>query len=60
MKFEWKTIFSEAGAGCSSRTIRAKVHGGWIVITTSHMDFRIVQSSVFVPDPKHDWEVEEV
>ena len=61
MKFEWE----ELGDNYSKR---AKVHGGWIVVhytdvvhETEHQgmaggwDWR--SSMVFVPDPKHEWEL---
>jgi len=33
---------------------RAKVPGGWIVITQFHLGTGL--GSVFLPDPKHEWD----
>ena len=60
MKFEWETILSEGDVTWASRTVRARVYGGWIVMTTSTLNYQLSQSSIFVPDPKHKWEVDVV
>ena len=64
MKFEWEDIFftaeNEAYGSGGARTIRGKVPGGWIVDHLVWNDDKEVQSqsSVFVPDPNHEWEID--
>lgn len=61
MKFEWEKICSHGDMA----TMRARVFGGWIVRTvcwtkewTANVMRGVAESSVFVPDPKHEWEIE--
>lgn len=62
MKFEWETLissdpdFSTGGHG----TERAKVFGGWVLKHMCWCNEEHVQSesSVFIPDPDHKWELE--
>jgi hypothetical protein len=56
--FEWEKI----NKNLISYTYRAKVIGGWIVNNfsydqTKEQTLPISESTVFVPDPKHEWEV---
>jgi hypothetical protein len=64
MKFEWEILrefMSNNFATAGSNNTRAKVFGGWIVRTFCWDEKYNMQSesSVFVPDAKHEWEVTE-
>jgi hypothetical protein len=48
LKFEWERVASRVCA------CRAKVIGGWIVHLYEDRD-----GYLFIPDPKHEWEIEE-
>jgi len=37
-------------------TWRAKVPGGWLVLTTMPTSDGTVQSTTFYPDPEHGWD----
>jgi hypothetical protein len=37
-------------------TWRAKVPGGWLVLTTLPYNSGIAQSTTFYPDPAHEWD----
>ncbi len=37
-------------------TWRAKVPGGWLVLTTMATNEAFVQSTTFCPDPAHEWD----
>lgn len=50
IKFEWETITEYPP------TYRAKVFGGWKV--TSVNSSSQTETSIFVPDPNHEWEIE--
>ena len=52
MKFEWVIIHYIKSIGWT--TYRAKVFGGWLVSNC----FDDNNSMVFIPDQKHEWEVE--
>lgn len=60
MKFEWEQI----NISKNSASERVKVINGWIVRmvswshTESHTSFS--ESSVFIPDAKHEWEIDRV
>lgn len=65
MKFEWETLNSYNGNSEGESIRRVKVFGGWIVRNNT-ISYRLIgqqttlsESMVFVPDPNHDWEVEE-
>lgn len=47
LEFSWEVI--------DAQTLRAKVVGGWLVRFHSHTG---VVAMTFVPDPKHQWEVD--
>lgn len=49
IKFEWEQI------GIYENDQRAKVIGGWLVTTNNNRQNIVI---VFVPDPKHKWEIE--
>ena len=50
---KWEVITNDQYAGCD----RLKIHGGWLVVSWSTaLDNECL---VFVPDPKHEWELEE-
>ena len=36
---------------------RAKVFGGWIVKSSRDVYNAVSESMVFIPDPKHEWEM---
>lgn len=63
IKFEWECIYTKVGENkvAGIVTNRAKVLGGWMVrtITWSGTEVHCSESSVFVPDPTHLWEIEE-
>lgn len=62
MIFEWESISFFRGRNATALTGRAKVFGGWIVrnnTVDSISDKFISESMVFVPDPKHAWEITE-
>jgi hypothetical protein len=53
IQFAWEIIYKNEP--CHSQiTRRAKVFGGWIVLS----DTLNSESMTFVPDPEHLWEVE--
>jgi len=61
IKFEWEQI-CEIG---TLSTLRAKVFGGWLVRTVAwthrwgdQQIQSLSESSVFVSDPNHEWEIE--
>ena len=63
MKFVWEYILI---GDHETTTKRAKVIGGWIVRTESVMVHHLGQQNssrsealVFVPDPNHEWAIEE-
>lgn len=56
MRFEWEEIKNLS----SHKTYRAKVFGGWLVSTESYLEGeRKSESLVFIPDSKHEWEIDE-
>jgi len=58
MKFEWETIFSKVISDEHfAFTERVKVIGGWIVLNKIYAKGVGHESSVFVPDPEHKWEI---
>ncbi len=73
MGFEWEEIYcaEDSMENVFTLTYRAKVFGGWIVrnivlLAIDHVDNpntdyweRANISMVFVPDPKHEWEISE-
>lgn len=61
MKFEWEEIINFGECA----TLRAKVFGGWIVRTVSWTKRwgtdevqSLSESSVFVSDVDHEWEID--
>lgn len=58
MKFEWEKI--DWMERVQVRTWRAKVIGGWVLRTESWDEaVGSSESSVFIPDEGHCWEIEE-
>lgn len=55
MKFEWEPIYQVPTGG----TARGKVPGGWIVNSLLGSDKGVALTSVFVPDPNHEWKLDE-
>lgn len=60
IEFEWEPLDKWGDEG--EITCRAKVFGGWIVKAETYNDgkrgFKTTNLSlVFVPDPKHEWEL---
>jgi hypothetical protein len=51
MKFEWQKI--------EKYTRRAKVFGGWIIHSFDSVEDSLSESMVFIPDPKHEWDLED-
>lgn len=49
--FEWENIDDNQ----YGETERAKVFGGWIIYRSVN---QLIISMVFIPDPKHEWEIE--
>lgn len=58
MKFEWELIGKVENDQSVSGTRRAKVHGGWIVHTILQIYTLIRDSTVFIPDPNHEWTID--
>lgn len=59
MKFEWENLWTkDVDKTHFAYTDRAKVHGGWIVNHRTCAGARAHESSIFVPDPNHEWTVE--
>lgn len=61
MKFEWEQIFGFTGDKFVRLSARARVIGGWVMhdcIITSKSNITN-QSMVFIPDPNHEWKIEE-
>lgn len=61
MKFEWEVLLRFRD--CSSNGFfseRAKVFGGWIVrnVFWDNEYNQQSESSIFVPDPNHEWRIE--
>lgn len=54
MKFKWELIHENDD--CTFQTYRSKVFGGWIVHVMD-CEYR-TETSVFVPDPKHEWVID--
>ena len=55
MKFLWETV--------SKGYFRAKVFGGWVLHSSryeyeSDMNVSISESMVFIPDPRHEWVID--
>lgn len=55
IKFEWEEIFSSPDG--RNFTYRAKVFGGWIISSYTYATTP-AESMVFIPDPNHEWEIE--
>ncbi len=51
---EWETINDDEAAGCA----RLKVYGGWLVVAWVNSENELPENLVFVPDSKHQWELE--
>lgn len=56
--FMWEALFSNSTSGSS----RAKVFGGWIIMTQIESqimgEYQSTISTIFIPDPFHQWSVE--
>ena len=64
MKFEWELIYKNVSPTKGCTTNRAKVLGGWIVqdfnwLNTATNEGRPATAMVFVPDPKHQWVIDQ-
>ncbi len=58
IRFEWEEIARNKMAVHGSSTTRVKVIGGWIVNSYTWVkDSGISESSIFVPDAHHRWEI---
>jgi hypothetical protein len=57
---EWERIVDSEYDNAGFLTERLKVFGGWMVINLSWDDNKHTesQSSIFVPDPNHEWSLE--
>jgi hypothetical protein len=61
IKFEWEIIhsFYFKSLGYSHQTKRAKVLGGWILSSDYfYENTGCSQSSIFISDPQHRWEID--
>lgn len=64
MKLEWEKIACCDGGDTPYCTERLGVWGGWIVKNYTiyncpeFEDTNISESMVFIPDPKHEWEID--
>lgn len=56
IEFRWEKIH-ESPDGCNI-TYRAKVMNGWLVNSYVIVENTPSECMVFVPDPKHQWEIE--
>lgn len=58
MKFEWEHI----GKSREFNTYRARVYGGWVLNTCTRIQFNadllLSETTVFIPDPEHNWSLE--
>lgn len=62
MKFKWEVLHIISQEKCGSSTHRVRVFGGWLVSNKSIIEDKnqtISESMVFVPDPNHEWTIEE-
>lgn len=60
MTFEWEVIYeNHVDKTHFSYTDRAKVFGGWIVNSRTCAGNKGHEAMVFVPDPKHEWVIDE-
>lgn len=61
MKFEWESIFEFSSSVATRFSGRAKVKGGWIVhdFIRNDKSMEMTGSMVFVPDPNHEWEIDD-
>lgn len=64
MKFEWERLEDQSFEHYTHfTTLRAKVIGGWIIRTNEYTfdepSVAASESLVFVPDPKHEWVIDE-
>ena len=50
MVFKWQKL--------DDGTVRAPVFGGWIVEVSDSYQGHVMMSTVFVPDPDHNWKVD--
>ncbi len=50
-----ETIFDEEEIGAT----RLKIHGGWIYCQIIKSCKNMTSSSIFIPDPNHEWELED-
>ncbi len=57
IKFKWENIFYDPERICTSR---AKVTGGWLVHHAMRLEEEISTTMVFVHDPLHVWEIDEI
>lgn len=57
--FEWEDLISSIDDSSGFITCRAKVIGGWLVknLVWDSVDKVQSESLVFLPDPKHEWEI---
>lgn len=62
MKFEWEEIYSVLGrwGNKTVSTYRAKVFGGWVVLNENCSgDSEVSNTSCFIPDPEHKWNIKD-
>lgn len=64
MKFDWQIIHERRGGDVSDVTLRGKVIGGWLIksvyVDESSSCKPIREHALtFVPDPNHEWEINE-
>ena len=62
MKFEWQKIHKVGLKDEEQITLRAKVVGGWVLksvyLKTLKFKVKRTESLIFIPDEKHEWEID--
>jgi hypothetical protein len=58
--FEWEEVCSGGDGDVGSQTSRSRVPGGWALLYTTWGPRTKSTAMAFVPDPRHEWKIEEV
>lgn len=53
-QLKWEKLTSK---GFPGTTVRAKVHGGWLVNSIMNGPSQAL-GTTFIPDPKHEWKID--
>ncbi len=59
MKFEWENILAIGTPHQATINLRAKVIGGWVLKNIYYRGKLRYENMVFIPDPKHEWSIDE-